>query len=82
MNSDEHWPPPITPRELREAVNQMFDGVQETIATLGTDLQRDKEGFIIDNSDLGIAVRELEHVTSFLSRLSLRLSNVVGDDER
>ena len=34
----------------------------------------EERGFIVDDSDLGIAVRELEKVSSCLSRMSLQLA--------
>jgi len=64
---------PMTRDEIRELIDRFTTGVDETSAAIGTDLKRDNEGFIIDDSDLGIAVRELDHVVSLLSRLSLRL---------
>jgi hypothetical protein len=51
----------------------MCDGFGETIAALSTELKRDNEGFIIDDSELGIAARELEHLTSLLARLSFNM---------
>ncbi|WP_091878152.1 hypothetical protein [Bradyrhizobium sp. Rc2d] len=49
------------------------DGISEITAALGTDLRRDEEGSIVDDSDLGIAVRELERIDTVLSRLSFKL---------
>jgi hypothetical protein len=65
--------PPITRNELRGWINHYCDAIEEVIAVLGTDLQRDDNGFIVATSDLGIAVRELDHVTGALSRVSFQL---------
>jgi hypothetical protein len=63
----------MTRDEIREAIDFACEASAETCAALGTDLKRDGEGFIVDGSDLGIAIRELEHVVAFLSRLSFKL---------
>jgi hypothetical protein len=64
----------MTHEEIRACVNSIAEGCESVAAAIGTDLARDAEGFIIDTSDLGIAVRELEGVSSVLSRLSYRLA--------
>jgi hypothetical protein len=63
----------MTRDEIREAINFASEASAETCAALGTDLKRDGDGFIVDDSDLGIAIRELEHLVSVLSRLSFKL---------
>ena len=64
---------PMTRDDIGEWIDRFTTAIDETSAAIGTDLKRDDEGLIIDDSDLGIAVRELDHVVSLLSRLSLRL---------
>jgi hypothetical protein len=63
----------MTHNEIRERLNTLAESSNEVIAAIGVDLQRDAEGFIIDTTDLGIAIRELEHVVAVLSRLSFRI---------
>jgi hypothetical protein len=65
----------MTLDEVRDRINSLAEEVESTAGAVGTDLQRDAGGFIIDTSDLGIAVRELERTSSVLSRLSYRISN-------
>jgi hypothetical protein len=64
----------MTRDNIRELISKLCDGIDETAAAIGTDLQRDEEGFIVDDSDLGIAVRELYGVSAVLSRLSLKIA--------
>jgi hypothetical protein len=63
----------MTRDEIREVINSLNAAVDEVAAAVGSDLSRDDEGFIIDGSDLGIAVRELERVSTVLTRLFFRL---------
>ncbi len=63
----------MTREGMREFISNLCDSVNETAAAISTDLQRDGEGCIVDNSDLAIAIRELDHVSSVLSRLSFKL---------
>jgi hypothetical protein len=65
--------PTFTVDEIRQWISRTADEIEQVAAALGTDLQRDGEGFITDASDLGIAVRELEHATSAMTRLSFAL---------
>jgi hypothetical protein len=65
--------PAFTVDELRQWIDRAASEVEQVTAALGTDLQRDDEGLITDTSDLAITIRELEHITSALSRLSLAL---------
>jgi hypothetical protein len=63
----------FTITEIRDWVDRTTTAIEEVAAALGTDLQRDGEGFITDTSDLGIAVRELDNIVLRMSRLSLAL---------
>jgi hypothetical protein len=63
----------MTKQEIREAINSICDEVTEVGAAVGVDLARNEEGFIVDTSDLGIAVRAIEHANMRLSRLSFAL---------
>ena len=70
----------MTRDELREFICDLCEKITEVIAALGTDLKRDDEGWIVDTSDLGIAIRELDYVDSVLSRMSFKLL-VAGIEE-
>jgi hypothetical protein len=48
-------------------------GARNDRDALGTDLKRDDEDFIVDDSDLGIAIREMERIIWQLSKLSFTL---------
>jgi hypothetical protein len=63
----------MTIQEIREAINSIADEIAEAGAAVGTDLARDNEGFIVETSDLAIAVRAIDRAVSRLSRLSFRL---------
>jgi hypothetical protein len=63
----------MTRDQIRELISSICDGATGVAGALATDLKRDGEGFIVDDSDLGIAVRELERIDTVLSRLSLTL---------
>jgi hypothetical protein len=63
----------MTKQEIRDVVNDVAEKIEEAMAALGTDLERDAEGFIADDSDLAIALRMMNHASSQLTRLSLRL---------
>jgi len=64
----------MTTDEIRDCINSVADACDLVAGAIGSDLQRDGEGFIVDTSDLGIAVRELERVSTILSRLSYGLA--------
>jgi hypothetical protein len=64
----------ISRDEVRAVINSVVEGCESVAGAIGTDLLRDDEDFIIDGSDLGIAVRELERVSTVLTRLSFRLA--------
>jgi hypothetical protein len=61
--------------KLVDALIKCAKGIDEVVAAIGTDLHRDNEGYIIDDSDLGIAVRELDHVSTTLSRIIFHMPN-------
>jgi hypothetical protein len=63
----------MTFHEIRDAINNVAEKIEEAMAALGTDLERDAEGFIADDSDLGVALRMMNNASSQLTRLSLRL---------
>jgi hypothetical protein len=60
-------------QEIREAINSIADEITEAGAAVGTDLARDDEGFIVETSDLAIAVRAIDRAAGRLSRLSFKL---------
>jgi hypothetical protein len=63
----------MTRDQIRQLISSICDGAMGVAGALGTDLKRDGEGFIVDDSDLGIAIRELERIDTILTRLSLKL---------
>jgi hypothetical protein len=65
----------MTKQEIRDVIDDVATKIEETVAALGTDLIRNEEGFISDDSDLGIALRMMEQASSQLSRLSYHLDN-------
>jgi hypothetical protein len=60
-------------QEIRDVINYVSEKINETVAALGTDLKRDEEGFIVDDSDLGAALRMMEGASVQLSRLSFQI---------
>jgi hypothetical protein len=65
----------MTIQEIRDAINSITDEIAEAGAAVGTDLARDDEGFIVDTSDLAIAVRAIGRAVDRLSRLSFKLGD-------
>jgi hypothetical protein len=63
----------MTKQEIRDVINNVADKIVETVAALGTDLERNEEGFISEDSDLAVALRMMEQASTQLSRLSLRI---------
>ena len=64
----------MTREQIRALISSLCDGANELVSAIGTELKRNDDGSIVDDSDLGIAVREVEHIAAALSRLSLKLS--------
>jgi hypothetical protein len=63
----------MTKQEIRDVINNVADKIVETVAALGTDLERNAEGFISEDSDLAIALRMMEQASTQLSRLSFQI---------
>jgi len=59
--------------EIRAVLNIVCTKMEEVVAALGTDLKRDEEGFIAEDSDLAIALRMMEQASAQLSRLSFQI---------
>jgi hypothetical protein len=63
----------MTKQEIRDVINNVCTKMEEVVAALGTDLGRDQEGFIAEDSDLAIALRMMEQASAQLSRLSFQI---------
>jgi hypothetical protein len=63
----------MTKQEMRDVINNVADKLEETVAALGTDLKRNEEGFISEDSDLAVALRMMEQASAQLSRLSFQI---------
>jgi hypothetical protein len=63
----------MTNQEIRAVLNIVCTKMEEVVAALGTDLKRDEEGFIAEDSDLAIALRMMEQASAQLSRLSFQI---------
>jgi len=63
----------MTNQEIRAVLNNVCTKMEEVVAALGTDLKRDEEGFIAEDSDLAIALRMMEQASAQLSRLSFQI---------